>query len=339
MLLMEALKFVLGGIAISIGAYLLVALVLALANSPVVPESTGRAIAFTSLTEADYADLPPTRSFAARDGAGLSYRLYGDLTAARRLLVLVHGSAWHGMQFHAMARELSGDRETAVVVPDLRGHGANPVTRGDVAHIGQLEEDLADLIGAVTAAHADLTVVLAGHSSGGGLVVRFAGGDYGRLADGFVLIAPFLKHNAPTTRANSGGWAFPATPRIVGLSMLNMVGITALHGLPVIAFAMPRSVLEGPYGETVTTSYSYRLNTSIAPRPDYEADLAAIDRPLLLLVGAEDEAFEAERYEPVISAQTTTGTYEILPEAGHIGILTDTRSVRVIRDWLASSGL
>lgn len=336
---MQAMNVILVGIPVSMAVFVSVALLLALANTPAVPDQTGRKIAFTSAIDADYSDLPPPMAFAARDGAALSYRLYGDLMSARRVLVLVHGSAWHGMQFHPMARSLSGDGDTAVVVPDLRGHGANPVTRGDVSHIGQLEEDLADLIGGIIARRKNLTVVLAGHSSGGGLAVRFAGGDYGRLADGFVLIAPFLKYNAPTTRANSGGWAFPATLRIIGLSMLTRVGITALNGLPVIAFAMPRSVLDGPLGKTATTTYSYRLNTSMAPRLDYEADLRAIKCPFLLLAGEDDEAFEARLYEPLISAQTATGTYAILPQASHIGILTDKRSVPRIRDWLAASGL
>lgn len=335
----ESLKFVLVGVPVSMAVYLSVALILALTNNPNVPSSREREIAFTSAINADYSDLPPTITFAARDSAALSYRLYGDLMSARRLLVLVHGSAWHGMQFHPMASSLSRDRDTAVIVPDLRGHGANPVPRGDVSHIGQLEEDIADLIGGIISKHENLKVVLAGHSSGGGLVIRFAGGEYGGVADGFVLIAPFLKYNAPTTRANSGGWAFPATLRIVGLSMLNMVGITFLNGLPVIAFAMPQSVLDGPLGKTVTTTYSYRLNTSIAPRLDYEADLRAINRPFLLLVGEEDEAFDARLYEPLISAQSGMGRYAILPQANHIGILTDTRSVPLIEDWLASSSL
>lgn len=333
------LKNVAIGAAASGCIYLLVASVLALTDSPVVPASERDGIAFTSAIDADYSDLPDQLGFTARDGARLSYRLYGDPVSARRMLVLVHGSGWHGMQFHTMAAELAQNGETAVLVPDLRGHGANPVTRGDVDHIGQLEEDLADLIGEMGAEGADTPLILAGHSSGGGLVVRFAGGPYGDMADGFVLIAPFLKYNAPTTRPNSGGWAFPATRRIIGLSMLNMAGITALNRLPVIAFAMPQSVLDGPYGDTVTTTYSYRLNTSFAPRSDYEADLRAMDRPLLVLAGEDDEAFDASAYEPVIAAQTPTGTYHVIPQAGHISILNDARTIVLMRSWLAAAGL
>lgn len=331
------LKHAAKGTAISGAAYLIVATALALSDSPGVPDRREGGIAFSSAMDADYSALPTQSRVPARDGFHLAYRLYGDVKSANRIVVLIHGSGWHGMQFHQMALSLARDSETAVIVPDLRGHGTSPGTRGDVGHIGQLEEDLADLIDGVVADRSGTPMVLAGHSSGGGLVVRFAGGAYGALADGFILIAPFLKYDAPTTRMNSGGWAYPATRRIVGLTMLNMVGVTALNGLPVISFAMPKTVLDGPYGHSVTTSYSYRLSTSFAPRPDYERDLAAMGRPLLLLAGAEDEAFDSALYEPVISAQTSTGTYRIIPQADHIGILNDPRSYDAIRDWLTGS--
>jgi pimeloyl-ACP methyl ester carboxylesterase len=83
-----------------------------------------------------------------------------------------------------------------VVVRDLRGHGVTPRRRGDIDYINQFEFDLADLIKA-TAQPNQKDVVL-GHSSAGGLVVRFAGGEYGEIINHAVLLAPFLKHNAPT---------------------------------------------------------------------------------------------------------------------------------------------
>lgn len=131
--------------------------------------------------------MPEPTSFTARDGSELPYRLYAG--GPERLIVLVHGSGWHGMQFHTMASALAAQQIGTVVVPDLRGHGTEPERRGDIDYIGQLEDDLADLIVAM----GDFDeVVLGGHSSGGGLVVRFAGGEHGQLADRFMLMAPCL---------------------------------------------------------------------------------------------------------------------------------------------------
>lgn len=321
------------GAVLSAALFVGIALVLILTDTPVAPFLDEDAIDFSAAIEGEYSGLPPLEPFSARDGAQLGYRLYGNPAEADQIVILVHGSGWHGMQFHALASHLAHDATRAIVIPDLRGHGSNPGRRGDVDHIGQFEDDLADLIDHISMS-AQAPVILGGHSSGGGLVVRFAGGAYGSKPDGFILFAPFLKHDAPTTRPNSGGWAHPAIRRIVGLSMLNMVGISALNHLPVIAFAMPRSVIEGPYGDTATTAYSYRLNTSFAPRSDYGRDLATIDRPLLVIAGNEDEAFYATQYEPTISAWTDTGTYHVLPDANHISVLSDNRTVSIMSEWL-----
>lgn len=299
------------------------------------PASSGDGIDFASAIAGDYEDLPPLRSYPARDGTALPYRLYGSSgPGARRLVILVHGSGWHGMQFHAMARAIATRGIGTVTVPDLRGHGASPQRRGDVDYIGQFEDDLADLIGSLNAGAVFDEIVLGGHSSGGGLVVRFAGGVHGDLADRFVLMAPFLKYNAPTTRLNSGGWAAPATGRIIALSILNGLGITAFNHLPVISFAMPREVMDGPLGDTATTSYSFRLNQSFAPRSDFEADLRAITRPMLLIAGTSDEAFYAERYEDVISPQTKSGTYILLPGVDHIGVTNGDAAIDAVARWI-----
>lgn len=152
-------------------------------------------------------------------------------------------------------------------------------------YIGQLEDDLADLIAARAAPQQK--VVLLGHSSGGGLFVRFAGGAHRGLIDGAVLLAPFLHHSALTTRENSGGWASVSLRRIIGLAALNKLGITALNDRAVIRFAMPEVVLNGPLGQTATTDYSYRLNTSFAPRADWQTDMASLP-PFLLVAGVQD---------------------------------------------------
>lgn len=302
------------------------------APKPVAADDT---IDFTSAINADYAGLQPLQEFTTRAGDTLPYRHYRGPADDTRIVFLVHGSSWHGMQFHPMAEVLTAAGIGHVILPDLRGHGFSPERRGDVDYIGQMEDDLADL---VTHLKADQglsgPVIMGGHSSGGGLMVRFAGGEHGKLADGYILMAPFLKYDAPTTRPDSGGWANVATRRIIGLSMLNTVGITALNHLPIIAFNMPQSVLDGDLGDTATTQYSYRLNTGFAPRMDFEADLAAMEQPFLLIAGSDDESFYADRYEAVISAQTDSGIYAIIEGIDHIGVTTEPEPINAVTNWI-----
>jgi alpha-beta hydrolase superfamily lysophospholipase len=322
----------------SVAVYFVVALALVASSTPPAqsgPSTGGAGLDFTAAMAADLSDLPPQASYPARDGTLLPYRRYPG--AAGRYVVLLHGSGWHAMQFHAMAGRLAAAGLGTVIVPDLRGHGEAPVRRGDVDHVGQFEEDVADLIAMLRReAGGEAQVVLGGHSSGGGLVVRFAGAEYGPMADAFVLMAPFLKYDAPTTRPNSGGWARPATRRIVGLTMLNAVGVTALNHLPVISFAMPRAVLDGPLGHTATTRYSFALNTSFAPRSDYASDLKTLaGRPFLLVAGADDEAFFADRYEATIAPHAPGGAYVLLPGVGHLGVVSDEAAIAAVSRFIA----
>lgn len=267
-------------------------------------------------------------TFKRRDGSDQMARVYPGPTDGP-MLVMVHGSGWHGLQFDQLARRLQG--VAAIVAPDLRGHGEAPVRRGDIDYIGQLEDDLADLI--KSTAKPGQKVILGGHSSGGGLVVRFAGGQHRELINGAILLAPFLKHNAPTTRPASGGWAQVLTRRIIGLSMLNNIGITALNKLTIIEFNFPESVRSGPLGHTITDAYSYRLNTAFAPRNDYLNDVAQLPE-FLLVAGLEDESFVAKGYENLMAEVSDKGTYLLVDGIGHLAIVDAPETTKAMLEFL-----
>lgn len=290
----------------------------------------GSGLDFNARTAA--AEARPLEQWRTPDGARLGLRRYPSGARGVPLVVMIHGSGWHGLQFDALARRVAGAGLADVVVPDLRGHGPTPARRGDLDYVGQFEDDLAALIRAEAAP--SQKVILLGHSSGGGLVVRMAGGGHGALMDGAVLLAPYLGHSAPTTRPGSGGWARPLVRRIIGLSFLNRLGITALNGLTVIQFRFPEVVLDGPLGATTTRAYSYRLNVSYAPRADLARDVAALP-PFLLVAGGADEAFRARAYEPFLAAMNPGGSYRLVPGAGHLGIVDDEATFRALEAWLA----
>ena len=284
---------------------------------------------FAATIALGHSEVPPQTDVEMGDGWNMPVRQYGNKDASKPLLILVHGSGWVGLQFDRLAKSLSDD--AYVVVPDLRGHGANPERRGDVDYINQMEDDIAALIEAERLP--DQSVFLAGHSSGGGLVTRFAGGVHGDKFDQAILIAPFLKYNAPTTRENSGGWARVMTRRIIGLSILNTFKITALNHLTIIQFNMPEAVRTGEYGHLATLSYSYRLNTGFAPRGDYLKDVAALPK-FTLIAGSNDEAFFANKYEEVMSAVNDKGSYHIIPGETHLSIINAPATETVIRRTL-----
>lgn len=288
-------------------------------SQPLQPLQPSDGLDFSSVSSAK-ADGPNLSSLQLSDGTVLGVRHFPGPTASPGLekgplVLVIHGSGWHGGGYLDLASELA--QEFEVVVPDLRGHGPNPVRRGDLDYIGQFEDDLAEIVAAYGGK--ERPVYLVGHSSGGGLVIRFAGGKHGSMLDKAVLIAPFLQYDAPTAKKSST-WAHVLVRRVIGLSMLNMVGIRGLNHLKMIQFRFPASVLNGPQGHTATQSYSYRLNTSFAPRRNYLGDVEKL--PLFLLIaGSKDEAFDASAYEPTLSKANSKGQYVILNGAGHLDIL------------------
>jgi len=294
------------------------------------PPETGQGLHFSTFQQAN-ADLPPLSHTTQNGNSPIAFRRYSPPSGDRPLVILIHGSGWHSMQFDQLATAIASADVAEVIVPDMRGHGPTPTRRGDVDYIGQMEDDIAALIDLVGPHR---RVILGGHSSGGGFVIRFAGGQHGHKADAFLLLAPFIHHRAPTARTNSGGWARPAVRRLIGLSILNRFAITALNSLPVISFSMPQRVIDGPLGHTATLTYSYRLNVGFAPRANYKADLSRLNKPFLLLAGNADEAFIAQKFEPLISAHTQFGTYRILEGIGHLDLVSSPEAKLAILNWL-----
>ena len=278
----------------------------------------------------DYTNLPQLQTFTARDGKELAYRHYP--AQSDTVIILVHGSGWHSQYFLTLAEFISSQGLAQVYTPDLRGHGPRPERRGDVNYLDQLEDDLADLLAIIRQDHPSAMLIVGGHSSGGGLAIRFAGSRYGQQADAYVLLSPFLKYNAPTIRPNSGGWAHAYTGRIAGLSMLNMMGIHWFDYLTAIEFNMPEEARDG----TETLSYSHRLNTAYAPR-NYKKDLSAITQPLLVVAGTADDANIAEQFEPVMS-QYTAVQVALLPGVTHMGVVVGPNVQPVLKDWLEGFG-
>lgn len=259
--------------------------------------------------------LPDLSYFEARDGARLAFRLYPG-TSGQRIAVLIHGSSADSHAMHGVARALVAQGITAYAL-DIRGHGASG-RRGDVDYAGQLDDDLADFMTLLRSRHTEAKISLVGHSSGGGFALRTAGGRNRDLFDRYVLLAPMLHQDAPTARPNAGGWISAAKPRMIGIALLNSLGISWFDHLPVLFFALPPEA-----SATHTTSYSYRLQLNFRPHLDYMGDVRAITRPVQVLVGANDEIFIADQYAPLLEPLQSRLQVKVLPGVNHLGMVID----------------
>jgi alpha-beta hydrolase superfamily lysophospholipase len=278
----------------------------------------------------DLSALPALTRFQARDGSELAYRHYAaQAPSTGRIAVVVHGSSGSSQgPIHALSLELAA-RGVQTYAVDIRGHGASG-NRGDIAYLGQLEDDMADLVAEIRKADPTAPLTLVGHSSGGGFALRVAGSPIQNLFTRTVLLAPYLGYDAPSSRPNSGGWANPDIPRFLALSVLRRLGMPWAESLPAIAFAVPPNS-----SQRLTATYSYRLMRNFAAS-DYRLDLAAAKRPVMIFSGSADELIDAGRFGETVGDRATV---RIIQGIDHMGIIHDPAAISVIADDVATTGV
>jgi len=289
----------------------------------------------TSVSQAaravDRSTMPPLQRFSARDGTELAYRHYPARgPGSEKIAILVHGSSGSSVAVHALADALAA-RGIETYAPDIRGHGGSG-TRGDIAYVGQLENDLEDLVAVVRKTSPNEPLTLLGHSAGGGFALRVASSPIQNLFARTVLLAPYLGYDAPTNRPGSGGWASADIPRIFGLLALRRLSIDCCEALPTLVFAVP------PNSERIlASSYSYRLMRNFATR-GYRSDFAAVTKPLTLISGANDELMLPDKYADAVHAAAPSIEVKLIDGVSHMGVVSDPRAVSAIAEDVARAG-
>ena len=266
----------------------------------------------------DLLGLPPLVQFEARDGTKLAYRTYGvGRGGVKGSIVLIHGSSASSNSMHTIAKGFEL-KSYVVYSLDIRGHGESG-NRGQIAYIGQLEDDIEDFM---KCSRPVGKKVLVGFSAGGGFALRFAADVRRSLFDGVVLLSPFLSQSASTYRSSGGGWVSVGIPRIVGLLMLNRIGISCLNRLPVTCYAL------SPEAEKLLTpSYSYSLAMNYRPHWDYQSDITSATLPLEVVVGEDDEMFYADRFATEFNSLGRAIQVSIVPQTGHIDLTLSTNAI------------
>ena len=320
---LKAVGWILGGVGTI--AVLLTALVAAPLTRPPPLTSisdTARAV--------DRSSMPALDRFQARDGTTLAYRHYPARgTAVGRVAILVHGSSGSSTSVHALSDALAA-RGVETFAVDIRGHGASGA-RGDIAYLGQLEDDLADFVAVVRKTAPTAPLTLLGHSAGGGFALRVAASPIQGLFARTVLLAPYLGYNAPTNRPHSGGWASADIPRLIGLAALRQIGVACCDALPALAFAVPQNS-----EKSLTPTYSVRLMRNFGTDGGYRADLAAATRPLTIFCGAADELMIADQYAEAVRGITPPVDVKLIPGANHMAIVSAPAAVSAIVDDVAT---
>jgi alpha-beta hydrolase superfamily lysophospholipase len=230
--------------------------------------------------------------------------------------VIVHGYGEHGGRYEHVAQRFAADG-AVVYAPDHRGHGRSDGERALVTDIEQLVDDVAAVIAHARSEHADLPVVVLGHSMGGIIAARLAQRPGHGLA-GLILSSPAIGGN-PAIEALLTMDPIPEVPIDPGtLSRDLSVGE---------AYANDPLVYHGPFKrETLNAMFAAIREIAEGPKLDMPTMwIHGENDQLVPLPGAREavERIRGERYEE-----------RVYPEALH-ELLNETNKDEVLDELAA----
>ena len=135
-------------------------------------------------------------------------------------------------------------------------------------------------------------------------------------------------YTADNPHAGDETWSNPYVPRIIGLSILNGLGIHAFDHLLVIGFATD------PADNRATASYSHRLLRSMNPQ-DHRALLRDTAAPVTVLAGTDDQVFAADQFAPTVHAVRPEAEVQLVDRVDHIGMTLDPAALAAVRAAVA----
>lgn len=268
------------------------------------------------------------QTYTARDGAQLPYRFFeGPSDVA---LIFVHGITEPSLYLREFGQYVAQHQLATVYLPDLRGYGNNPIRRGDIDYIGQPDDDLEDLFRYVQKRHPGARILVGGHSAGGATALRQTRRPIHKDIFAYLLLSPALNPNGPLDRKDgSGNESKVSIPRYVLLMLLNALGIRRYNHTVVYRRLTPSDKLHG----TESCNLSYRLALSRMVGNDYESYLSQLTQPTFVLVGADDEVFDAAAYQPLY-AKFCKAEVRIIPDHNHDSIVKKEDALSNVGDWL-----
>ncbi|SEB50899.1 alpha/beta hydrolase [Paenibacillus sp. GP183] len=266
--------------------------------------------------------------FTARDGAKLPYRYFGGPSDC--VLIFLHGITEPSLYLRELGQYVAKHNLATVYLPDLRGYGDNPIRRGDIDYIGQLDDDIDDLFRHVQARHPDSRIILGGHSAGGATALRQTIRPIHKDIHAYLLLSPALSPNSPLERKDGNGNESKVNvTKYVLLMALNALGIHQFDHTVVYRRLTPPEKLHG----TESCNLSYRLALSRMVDNQYAKYLSRLTQPTFVLIGEDDEVFRADAYEQIYS-KYCNAEVRVIPGHNHDAVVTTSEAHTIVGQWL-----
>ncbi len=223
-------------------------------------------------------------------------------------LLFIHGYPLNRSLWDLQVNELAD--AARVLAPDLRGHGGSDPAPGPYS-MDLHAQDCRDFLDTL---HVTQPVVLCGLSMGGYIALAFYR-KYPERAGGLILAATRAGPDSSEGKAN----------RDKGMALARENGVRAITETMLPKMLSPESYQARP--ELVERVRRMMESTSLEgvlgdlaglrDRPDSTPTLAQIDRPALILHGADDQLIPPAEAE-AMHAAIKGAQLQIIPDAGHL---------------------
>lgn len=296
--------------------------------------------------------------FIARDGIKLAAKKIEPASDdfPQPILLFLHGGSFNSRRYVTLAEQLKNS-SILIFLLDMRGHGDSGGIRGDTSYIGQLEDDLEDIIKIIRIRYPDSKLLIGGHSSGAIVLLRYINKYKVQKVDGFIFIAPALtaleltRYNQPVHRLLYKFNYYRPLKHYISLPKkaekqvprINFPKAVLAKLFPCLRRKIKIITFPGDYKiaaiEKRVLKYTYNMMASCTLSINYEEALHSIYSPSLFLIGSNDEILNPLALKITllwnISPFVPVKFYEI-SNANHISICN--KCVSVLTSWLSQHG-
>ena len=298
----------------------------------------------------------------AEDGLALAYHSWAPPAWPEdgAVVLIVPGSSAYAELYAALGEGLHDAGVRARII-DVRGHGrstcdaagscADPPSGGyatsddgeyyrgrpgDSLDANQIIRDLGRHVADLRKRYPEARVILAGHSSGGGVVSRFV--EHGGLAsvDSVALIAPFHSPEQPQNLDEGArlcpGQAGSAYAQLdLGALGAALRGDTHRYVLDLVKAPEYQAPLD-------VRRYSYTTMLGMATL-DADSFFPAYDRPTLWIAGEHDAVLDLERSRAQFERLPGGGAFVEVLDTSHIGLSWSAGVAELLARWATSPEL
>jgi len=215
-------------------------------------------------------------------------------------MVFLHAAGSNGNSWHNQLAHFGGSHSP--IAPDLPGHGRSGGVEG-FGSIQQYSDFIAEFARALNLGPA----VMVGRSMGGAIAMDLAI-RYPRIVSGLVLIATAAKFNIPAERLNG----FKAV--VQGRAPQAFVTM----GFSPKTVSDNFAVIRESWGEQIKTDPRVRYtDLKACSEVDLRNDLARIQKPALIIAGADDENTPVSDLELIQSNIPGSPKLEVIANSAH----------------------